>query len=201
MSAVFGLLVLAVAAHAADPVAPGSAQRSNAQQQAALGVFMSESNGQVRVIGLAPGSPAAQAGIRVGDELRKVNDESIKTARGMTDEIAEFEPGDHVTLTIQRNGAEQQLHATLGARSSVFAAQQAGRGRAAYSMGPNSQATMPRATRAYSVAPGYYRGYTLSPGTYNWLDRTDLRRSSGARGWARDHGPRQTVFGTTAPED
>lgn len=184
--------LLALTAQAAD----SKAAPAQGAQQAALGVYMSETGGHVQVIGVAPGSPAAQAGIRVGDELRKVNDEGIKTARGMTGEIGEFEPGDHVSVTIARGGTEHKLDATLGARSTVFAPQQASRGRAAYSMVPNAAPQAP-AARMYSVAPRY----NLSPGTGSWLDRTDLRRSTGARGWSRDHGPRETIFGTVAPEN
>ena len=76
----------------------------DAQHHAALGISMSDSEGHVRVIAVMPGSPAARAGLQVGDEIRAVGDQRIRTAQGLTEEIEEQQPGATVELSIRRNG-------------------------------------------------------------------------------------------------
>lgn len=193
------------------------AQHDDAQHHAALGVSLAESDGNVRVIAVAPGSPAAQAGIRVGDEIRYVNDQRIRTTHGLVEEISDFHPGEKVSLTIRRSGQNQTVHATLADRNAVFHARQAARGRMAYSYGgdeagsqrmtgsqqeqvQNLQQQVNRLQRQVgSMQATRAQGWwTTQP--RNWEDRTDLRRSS-PRGWSRDHGPRETTSGNVANED
>jgi serine protease Do len=50
------------------------------------------------------GSPAAAAGIKVGDVIRKVDDKEIENAQGLVDAIAEKEVGQSVGLEIYRQG-------------------------------------------------------------------------------------------------
>lgn len=91
-----------------------SANEENAQHHAVLGVSLAEQNGRVRVIAVMPGSPAAKAGIEPGDEIRKVNDERIHSARELADEIEEQRPGSKVELTIRRsNGESETVRAKL----------------------------------------------------------------------------------------
>ena len=74
---------------------------------------MLESDGRVRVVAVMPGSPAARAGLQVGDEIRSVDDQRIRTTEGLTDEICEKQPGAKVELSIRRNGEPSTLHARL----------------------------------------------------------------------------------------
>jgi len=85
----------------------------DAQHHAALGISMTDSDGHVRVAAVMPGSPAAKAGLQVGDEIRAVDDERIRTAEGLTEEIGEQQPGATVELSIRRNGERRTLHARL----------------------------------------------------------------------------------------
>ncbi len=85
----------------------------DAQHHAALGISMSESDGHVRVIAVMPGSPAARAGVQVGDEIRAVDDQKIRTTQGLTEEIEEQQPGATVELSIRRNGERKTLQAKL----------------------------------------------------------------------------------------
>ena len=64
--------------------------------------------GDVRVVAVSPGSPAAAAGIRVGDVVRDVNGTPIHTPStvvNITNRAAD--KGQEVTITLERDGAAQ----------------------------------------------------------------------------------------------
>lgn len=90
----------------------------DAQHHGSLGISMREDDGRVTVIAVMPGSPAAKAGLRVGDQIRFVGDQRIATAQGLADEVAEYRPGSRVDLAIRRNGEKQTVSVTLGSRQS-----------------------------------------------------------------------------------
>jgi serine protease Do len=60
------------------------------------------------------GSPAQKAGIKAGDVIVSVNDESVNDARNLARRISAMAPGTHVKLGIIRNGKEDTLTLTLG---------------------------------------------------------------------------------------
>src|SRR5262249_35933599 len=62
------------------------------------------------------GTPAEEAGIQVGDVITAVGEKQIADAEGLGDVLAATEPGQKVTVTINRGGANQNLSATLGRR-------------------------------------------------------------------------------------
>jgi len=81
-----------------------------------LGVtFMSTEEG-AQISQVVPGSPADEAGLRVGDLIVQVDGRSVTLARPLSDVVSRYGPGDRVTLTIQRNGEEIELEVTLGER-------------------------------------------------------------------------------------
>ncbi|HWT40692.1 MAG TPA: trypsin-like peptidase domain-containing protein [Dongiaceae bacterium] len=63
---------------------------------------------------VASGSPAEQAGLKLGDVITKVNDISVGTDGSLSSIIGEFKPGDTVTLTFIRNGQTQTTQVTFG---------------------------------------------------------------------------------------
>ena len=63
-------------------------------------------------------SPADEAGIKDGDIITKVNEKYVGSQGGLGSLVAEFMPGEKVTLTIIRDGKEQQKTLTLGAYKS-----------------------------------------------------------------------------------
>ena len=86
---------------------------ADAQHHAALGISVVDNDGRVRVVAILPGSPAARAGLQVGDEIRSVDDQRIRTAEGLTEEVGEKQPGSNVELSIRRNGERRTLQARL----------------------------------------------------------------------------------------
>ena len=58
--------------------------------------------------------PADEAGIKDGDIITKVNEKYVGKQGGLGSLVAEFMPGEKITLTIIRDGKEQQKTLTLG---------------------------------------------------------------------------------------
>jgi serine protease Do len=71
----------------------------------------------VAISGVSQGSPAETAGLQGGDVITSFNDKSMNNLQDLSDALSEANPGDKVTLKIQRQGKPLQLHATLGERT------------------------------------------------------------------------------------
>lgn len=70
----------------------------------------------VRLTGTRPGSPAALAGLRAGDVLRRIGAHPVNDLQGMTDALRQHRPGDIVDVEIVRDGRTMTLRVTLGTR-------------------------------------------------------------------------------------
>jgi serine protease Do len=68
----------------------------------------------VIVLEAIPGTPAAEAGLKSGDIITKLNGKAIEDAGDFARRIDSFKPGDKVELTFVRDDAEKTLEATLG---------------------------------------------------------------------------------------
>lgn len=62
---------------------------------------------------VASGSPAAKAGVKRGDVVTSIGERTIRRARELPGLVAGLTPGTTVTLTLERNGKERTLEATL----------------------------------------------------------------------------------------
>lgn len=60
-----------------------------------------------------PGGPGDKAGIKSGDVILKLNGTDVNDPNTLRNDIAETAPGTEVTLTIQRNGMQQDVRARL----------------------------------------------------------------------------------------
>jgi serine protease Do len=67
----------------------------------------------VLVGGVKTGSAADKAGIKRGDLIVAVNGEKVEDSNVLRNRVAGTTPGTEITLTIQRDGSEQQVKATL----------------------------------------------------------------------------------------
>jgi S1-C subfamily serine protease len=68
------------------------------------------------VVEVVENSPAAEAGLQVGDVITAVDSTELASGSSLADLIAAYAPGDEVQLTITRSGADasQELTVTLG---------------------------------------------------------------------------------------
>lgn len=62
---------------------------------------------------IVAGGPAEKAGVKPGDVITKVNDIQLTATTPLTSAISRFAVGDTVTLTILRDGKEQQIEVVL----------------------------------------------------------------------------------------
>jgi Do/DeqQ family serine protease len=63
---------------------------------------------------VTPGSAGERAGLKQGDVITAVNGSAVNDVNGLRNRIASTAPGTDVTLTVVRDGREQQVRATLG---------------------------------------------------------------------------------------
>jgi S1-C subfamily serine protease len=90
-------------------------------QRAYLGVQTQLSNAGVVIESVEPDSPAADADLQPQDVVTAVDDQEIDNDHPLINELVfNHKPGDKVTLTIDRDGEEQQIEVTLGTRPSDF---------------------------------------------------------------------------------
>ncbi|MDQ0386738.1 putative serine protease PepD [Streptomyces sp. DSM 42143] len=63
-----------------------------------------------------PGGPAADAGLKPGDVITKLDDRVIDSGPTLIGEIWTHKPGDEVTVTYERGGKEHTTELTLGSK-------------------------------------------------------------------------------------
>ena len=83
-------------------------------QRQAISLNLPSGTTGVSVDTVVSGSPAAQAGLKPGDIITKVNDQQIDQDHPLTSIMAKTRPGDKVKLTVIRNGQTQVVELTLG---------------------------------------------------------------------------------------
>jgi putative serine protease PepD len=65
---------------------------------------------------VVPGGPAEKAKIRTGDVITKIDGQPVKSPADVSAAINGKQPGDNVTVQVERNGLTQEVTATLGNR-------------------------------------------------------------------------------------
>ncbi len=68
----------------------------------------------IQISAVVAGSPAAAAGLRVGDVVTKLNDQPIDQEHPLQSLMVKFRPGDKVRLAILRDSATLTVEVTLG---------------------------------------------------------------------------------------
>jgi S1-C subfamily serine protease len=102
--------------------APVQAQQASAER-GWLGISFQLEEDRPVVREVLPGSPAAEAGLRRGDVIVRLN------GRALTGDVwtrARWEPGDRVRLGVQRDGREQEVTVRAGERPQGLAAVRSG---------------------------------------------------------------------------
>ena len=72
----------------------------------------------VIVESVTPAGPAEHAGVRPGDVIIAINDAQVPTLAALSSELANFKPGDKVTVKYVRDGTAATTTVTLGSLSS-----------------------------------------------------------------------------------
>ncbi|HLZ39852.1 MAG TPA: Do family serine endopeptidase [Candidatus Sulfotelmatobacter sp.] len=76
----------------------------------------------VTVSSVVAGSPADQAGLKVGDTITTVDGKKVSKGSELVADIASRKPGSKVTLGFLRNGKQQDATVTIADRAKLFAA-------------------------------------------------------------------------------
>jgi len=85
-----------------------------------LGVSMTDATGDAggALVGqVTEGSPAAEAGIRQGDLITKINDTAVDEAATVVGAVRGFKPGQQVSITYVRDGRPHTVTVTLAERT------------------------------------------------------------------------------------
>jgi serine protease Do len=93
--------------------------------QLASTLDLKETRGAV-VSSVQAGSAAEKAGLKRYDVITALNGEAITDGNYFRNRVASFQPGTEITLTIVRDGKEQQIKATLDERTTETAQNEGG---------------------------------------------------------------------------
>ncbi len=75
---------------------------------------------------IAPGGPAAKAGLQAGDLITAVNGTRVNSLNQFVAAIANYAPGTTVTLTVDRGGSTKSIKLTLGSQPATASSQSQG---------------------------------------------------------------------------
>jgi serine protease Do len=89
-------------------IVPEVAKEYNLSVKKGAYVYASDGNA------IAAGSPADKAGLKKGDIIQKIGDETIGEQGGLSTILGQYKPGDKVKLTILRDGKTITVQVTLG---------------------------------------------------------------------------------------
>ena len=79
-----------------------------------LALVVSSSDSGATLASVESGGPAAAAGLRTGDVVTKIDDRVITDSDELVAAVRSYAPGEKVTLTVERGGAERTVTVTLG---------------------------------------------------------------------------------------
>ncbi len=83
------------------------------QTRGVLGIRLVELESPAQVAEVFPGSAAENARLQPGDVIHKVNEISVHTHVTLVNEIGKYRPGDRLLLSVEREGEEYIVPATL----------------------------------------------------------------------------------------
>ncbi|WP_293782387.1 S1C family serine protease [uncultured Aeromicrobium sp.] len=90
-------------------------------EHARIGITVQNATGEDQITGIGarvaavePGGPGDEAGLREGDIVTRVDEHPVASNQALIATIRGYQPGDEVTLTILRDGRQEQVQVTLG---------------------------------------------------------------------------------------
>jgi 2-alkenal reductase len=81
-----------------------------------MGIQGEDAKDGQQVVDVVDGGPAADAGLQVGDVITALDNQKIDRQHGLVDMLFTHQPGDVVTVTVERDGATKDFQVTLGER-------------------------------------------------------------------------------------
>jgi putative serine protease PepD len=100
---------------------------SGKAQNAYVGVQLQQSStGGAGVAALSPGGPAASGGLRAGDLITAVNGQTVTSVNSFIATIANYSPGQTVTMTVRRGGSTTTVRVKLGTQPAAATASSTG---------------------------------------------------------------------------
>jgi serine protease Do len=105
-----------------DPLSVGvvSVAARRLPPNGALGIGLANDDDSAQVTEVREGLAAAQAGMKVGDLIRKVGEEDIHGSEQLRKTIRWHYPGDKVKIVVERNGKLLTVEATLSSLTEVL---------------------------------------------------------------------------------
>ncbi|HEY3576643.1 MAG TPA: trypsin-like peptidase domain-containing protein [Gaiellaceae bacterium] len=83
-------------------------------KHAYVGVLIRSVPGGAKITEIVDGSPAAKAGLRVGEVITAFDGKAIASADDLTSAVTSAQPGDKVTLTVRSDGTSKHVTVELG---------------------------------------------------------------------------------------
>jgi len=115
-------------------VALERSQLEDADARPFLGIgWRVDRDGTASINSVLPGTPAARAGLAVGDRILRIEDRAFDSQRMLGDEIADRRAGDRLRLLIERDGAEHSVAIALDRRQPSLRVRDSGNTRSAVS--------------------------------------------------------------------
>jgi serine protease Do len=91
----------------------------HAARQGYLGVSLEKVDGGIRLMQVAPNSPADKGGLKPGDVVTKVEGKTYPTPAGFAKAIAGFEPGEEIKMKVRRGDDDVDVTVELGDRRAL----------------------------------------------------------------------------------
>lgn len=85
-----------------------------------LGVYLADSETEVRIAEVIPGSPAEKSGLKAGDVILELNGEGRLTIEAFVARVQSHEAGDRVRLKVRRGETELEIQVRLAPRAEVL---------------------------------------------------------------------------------
>jgi len=82
--------------------------------------FDAEAESGVLVLDVSDDTVADDAGVKAGDVIQKIGDESVSTARELRQSLQDYEKGDEFAIQVLRKGKTEKLSATMDEHGYAF---------------------------------------------------------------------------------
>jgi S1-C subfamily serine protease len=156
-------------------------------QRAALGVNIVDAPGEsgVRVLGVAPGGAAAEAGVLTGDVIVGIDDTALANVDGSSAELlirhmGDVQPGQEVELQVLRDGQARTIAVTPGENEHGFAFVAGGPGDAVVPAVPGLPYAGAGPNVTFNAAPNVRRFNLIFGGRWNDLELVPLTEQLGS---------------------